>query len=105
MPEPLRYRPLCVCDPATMSRSDIVPVALSGYRNFRRVTNPGTSTNKAKLVYNENQNWYFFPEMAPNEVMVFKQWEFFKGRDDEPDAPEKTCFHTAFNHPDTKEFD
>ena len=43
--------------------------------------------------------------MESNEVMIFKQWEFFKGRDDKPDIPEKTCFHTAFNHPDTTEFD
>ena len=72
MQDPLRYRPLCFCDPATSSRSDVVDVALSGYRNCRRVTNPGTSTHKAKLVYNENQKWYFYPEMKPNEVMAFK---------------------------------
>ena len=35
MDEPLRYRPLCLCDPKSMDRKDVVNIALSGYRSCR----------------------------------------------------------------------
>ena len=33
MEGPLRHRPLCLCDPATNSRSDVVDISVSGSRN------------------------------------------------------------------------
>ena len=36
--------------------------------------------------------------------MAFKQFQFFKGVDDLPNAKEETCFHTAFDHPSTPWF-
>lgn len=50
------------------------------------------------------QKWYYYPEMTNDEVLVFKQYECFKGIDDVEDAPLKTCFHTAFNDPQTPWF-
>lgn len=40
--------------------------------------------------------------MTNDEVMVFKQFEYFKDIDAE-DKKERTCFHTAFDHPSTTE--
>ena len=41
--------------------------------------------------------------MTNDEVMVFKQLEYFKDVDNIPNAPERTCFHTGFDHPSTTE--
>jgi hypothetical protein len=38
--------------------------------------------------------------MTNDEVMVFKQFEYFKGIDKD-ESKERTCFHGAFEHPST----
>ena len=75
-------KPLTVCDPNTVDRKDIVPTALVGFPG----TKDGADTSQSSLKYNPNQKWYYFPEMTNNEVMVFKQFEYFKERDNVPDA-------------------
>lgn len=40
--------------------------------------------------------------MTNDEVMVFKQFEYFKEVDANEET-ERTCFHTAFEHPSTPE--
>ena len=40
--------------------------------------------------------------MTMNEVLVFKEFQAFKGVDESPHAPVKTCFNTPINDPNTK---
>ena len=40
--------------------------------------------------------------MTTDEVLVFKNFESFKGRD-EGSSVVRSCFHTAFTHPGTPE--
>ena len=86
--------PLTVCDPSTVSMSDAVPTALYGF------SKTGLPTSQLSLKAKEENKWYYYPDMRNDEVLVFKQFEFFKGVDDQEDATFKTCFHTAFKHPD-----
>jgi len=37
--------------------------------------------------------WYYFPQMAKDEVLIFKQW------DSDPLQAGRLCFHTAINDP------
>ena len=43
-------------------------------------------------VFNPRQRWYYFPDMTPDETIVFKAW------DSSPDAP-IGCLHAAFRDP------
>jgi hypothetical protein len=98
MEKPLQFKPLAVCDPTTVDRKDNIPTALVGYAS----TVNGADTSQGSLRYNPAQKWYYYPEMTNDEVMVFKQFEYFKGVDANEET-ERTCFHTAFDHPSTPE--
>lgn len=89
-------KPLAVCDPNTVDRKDHVPTALVGFP----ATKDGADTSQGSLRFNPNQKWYYYPEMTNDEVMVFKQFEYFKDVDAD-EKKERTCFHTAFDHPST----
>ena len=47
----------------------------------------------------------YYPEMTCDEVLVFKQFEFFKEIDEVPEPRQRSIFHTAFNHPGASFFD
>lgn len=53
------------------------------------------------LKYSDDHVYYYYPNMTNDEVLVFKQFECFKGIDDKPNAPLKTAFHTAMEDPET----
>jgi hypothetical protein len=89
---PLRHMPLALCAPASLERSDIVPM------DFIGIAPDGQTTHHLALRYNPAQRWYFYPEMTGDEVLAFKLCEFWK---DEPDARPQNCFHTAFVDPAT----
>ena len=61
-------------------------------------TPSGKPTNQLALRYGEGQRWYYYPEMTPDEVLVFKQFQCSK---DDPEPPLASCFHSAFELPDT----
>ncbi len=89
MREPIQHMPLCVCDPNTVERDDVVP---TGLLNF---TPTGKPSNQLALKYNPEQRWYYYPEMTCDEVLAFKNFLFFKG--EEPIL--QTCCHSAFEDP------
>ena len=95
MAGPLKSKPLVLCDPRTVSLSDVVPTSLVG---FSPVMLP---SSQASLKFHPRHKWYYFPDMTNDEVICFKQFECMKGIDDQPDAPYKTCFHTAIDDPTT----
>ncbi len=59
--------PLAVCDAATVSSRDFIPLET-------RLTVGVTSMSKGgyNLAYNPAHCWYRFPEMEPDEVLIFK---------------------------------
>jgi len=86
---PVQKTPLAVCDPCSVRMEDIVPVNVCrdtmGYIKM------------LDIAYNEDQRWYYYPDMTVDEVLVFKTFQYFKHQS----GPElNTCFHTAFQHPD-----
>jgi len=88
MQGPVRKTPLAVCDPASVKMQDIVPV------NVRR--DSLGYTKMLDLAFDEDQRWYYYPDMTVDEVLIFKSFQHFKSQA----GPElHTCFHTAFEHP------
>jgi hypothetical protein len=92
MSEPLRHMPLALCQPASLDAADIVPTQMIGIAPERN------TTRHLVLRFNPQQQWFYFPEMASDELLAFKLCEFWK---DDEDARPQNVFHTAFAHPDT----
>lgn len=92
MRKPLQHMPLSFCHPDSVGVEDLIPVGLLG------LTPTGEPTNQLGLRYTERQRWYYYPAMTPDEVLVFKQFQFSK---DDPKPLVTSCFHSAFEHPDT----
>jgi hypothetical protein len=51
----------------------VVPVGLVD------LTPTGRPSNQSSLRYDEQQRWYYYSEMAPDEVLVFKQFQSLSG--------------------------
>jgi hypothetical protein len=92
MDGPLKHMPLALCDPTSIDEADIIPTALEG------IAPGGALTYHVSLAHNENQRWYYYPDMTPDEVLVFKLFQLKK---DERSQPYRACFHTAFEDPTT----
>jgi len=90
MPGPLKHLPLALCDPNSVEHDDIIPTALEG------IAPNGGLTYHVSLVHNERQRWYYYPDMQPDEMLVFKLFELMR---DDADQPWRACFHTAFEDP------
>jgi len=90
MAGPLKHMPLALCDPTSIDHADIIPTALEG------IAPGGALTYHVSLAHNSDQRWYYYPDMTPDEVLVFK---LFQLRKDEPSQPYSACFHTAFEDP------
>ena len=86
---PVQHMPLCVCDPNTVNQDDVVP---TGLVNF---TPTGKPSNQLALKYHPEQMWYYYPEMTCDEVLAFKNFQYFKGQE----AVLQTCCHSAFEDP------
>mmetsp|Transcript_27287 Transcript_27287/g.39063 ORF Transcript_27287/g.39063 Transcript_27287/m.39063 type:complete len:493 (+) Transcript_27287:86-1564(+) len=99
---PLRSKPLAVCDPDFVNTDDTVHTGLDaavvgGIK--------GKQTDQMALKYNSQHQWYYYPNMTDDEVLVFKQFEVWK---DDPMSkrekmPVRGAFHTAFDDPNTPE--
>jgi len=90
MAGPLKHMPLALCDPTSLDQADIIPTALEG------IAPGGALTHHVSLAYKEDQRWYYYPDMTPDEVLVFKLVQLKKG---EQSQPYRACFHTAFEDP------
>jgi len=95
---PLLNKPLAVCDPKSVKNSDTVHTGLDAhlYGGIK-----GKTTDQMALKYNPVQQWFYYPAMNDNEVLVFKQFEIWK---DDPkqreEMPIRGCFHTAIDKSD-----
>lgn len=87
---PLRDQPLALCDPTSAKFEDVVSKFTHGYIEGGAYT--------FDLKYNKGHIWYYYPEMMLDEVLVFKQFQYFKNQA----GPElNTCAHTSFRDPTT----
>ena len=90
MAGPLKHMPLALCDPTSIEAADIIPTALEG------IAPGGGLTYHVSLVRNEGQLWYYYPDMEPHEVLVFKLFQLMRNVEDQP---WRACFHSAFEDP------
>ena len=90
MAGPLKHMPLALCDPTSIEAADIIPTALEG------IAPGGGLTYHVSLARNEGQLWYYYPDMEPHEVLVFKLFQLMRNVEDQP---WRACFHSAFEDP------
>ncbi len=94
MDGPLLHMPLAVCDPASVVADDVIQFAMKG------IAPEGRITHTMGLRYSPDHLWYYYPEMTGDELLAFKIFQSMKA-DGGPRLA--TCFHSAFEHPDTPE--
>lgn len=86
--KPVRNSPLAVCDARSVERGDCMTV------HFGESTLPRTNNDPAglNLAYNPNHRWYYYPDMQPDEALVFRLF-------DTADPDWHMTAHTAFVDP------
>lgn len=82
--------PLALCDGSTVDRAQMVPVDM-----YNAVGPNSTKKVGLNLPYSADHRWYYFPEMTPNEVLVFKQY------DSDASVTQRTP-HSAFVDPTSR---
>jgi len=90
MREPLKHKPMAFCDPNTVAAEDVVL--------YRSLNTPYGGV-AGRLKFNPKHEWYYFPDMTTDEVVVFKVYEHWKA---DPGANLRqfpAVFHTAFDDP------
>jgi hypothetical protein len=93
--EPVEEKPLAFCDGASLDFADLVPVRF----DIRQTGEPNDHhypvIDYFHLAFNPAHRWYYFAQMQPDEVVVFKQWDTRKG--------EVMCVpHSAFVDPSSQ---
>ena len=91
---PVLMMPLAVCDMNSVSPDDIVfgdGMNTSNIKQYTKVVDQ-------RLIHSPRQRWYFFPEMEPDEVLVFRQYDT---RQEELNM--RTVFHQAVVDPTSRE--
>jgi len=86
--KPVRSAPFALCDASTVAAADLCDSEVRG-----GLGDPNRPTLYGYAVaFNENQRWYYVPEMRPDEVFAFKLF------DSDASAVQWTA-HSAFRHP------
>lgn len=83
---PVARSPLALCDARSVAPRDLVPTE-------RR--HPDRVGETYHLTYNPGHRWHYYPDMQPDEALVFKCY------DSERDRPARFTPHSAFDHPGT----
>jgi hypothetical protein len=88
--ERVERSPLAVCDGSTIAPTDLVPWEI------RRPVGPRLVLARTgyQIGYSDGQRWYYYPRMAPDEVLLFKLC------DSDPAAVQHVA-HSAFADPTT----
>ena len=87
---PLRHMPLALCEPGSVLPEDCVPVRYLG------ITPTGRPANQLCLRFQPTQRWWYYPDMTSDELLAFKLFQTFKGREG---PTVDCCFHAAFEDP------
>jgi hypothetical protein len=81
---PVESHPLAICDAQSVSPESLVV-------NERHY--PGRVGQTYAITYDPGQRWYWFPQMRPDEALVFKVYESLR------DGRARWTAHTAFADP------
>ena len=84
---PVRVAPLALLDGTSLTREDLVPCD---------IVYPDRRGEIYEVRHNPAHQWYYFPEMSRDEVILFK------GYDSQRDGRVRFSPHTAFQHPASK---
>jgi hypothetical protein len=83
---PVLDAPLALCDARSVTAEDLIAADV----------HYATRTGEIYLVaHSPRHRWFYFPEMQPNEALVFKQF------DSDFSVGARFVPHAAFDHPDT----
>ena len=89
-PETVRMMPLALCAMRSVKPADIVFGDGQNTGNIKQYT----KVVDQRLIHGRHQRWYYFPHIAPNEVLLFRQY------DTRQEALNlRTVFHTAVYDP------
>jgi hypothetical protein len=83
---PVLRAPLALCDARTVAPEDLV----AGERRAK-----GRIGEIYQAVFSPDHRWYYFPNMRPDEVLVFKTF------DSATDGRARLAIHSAFDDPNT----
>tara|TARA_B100001013_G_scaffold299043_1_gene200077 strand:- start:270 stop:812 length:543 start_codon:yes stop_codon:yes gene_type:complete len=91
--EPIEMMPLAVCDMRSVDPNDIVFGDGMNTGNIKQYT----KVVDQRIVYSPEQRWYYFPDMSPEEVLIFRQY------DTRQEALNmRTVFHQAVVDPNSR---
>lgn len=86
----VQMMPLAVCDMRSVRPDDIVFGDGQNTGNIKQYT----KVVDQRLIHGPHQRWYYFSDIAPDEVLLFRQYDT---RQEEPNL--RTVFHTAVEDP------
>ena len=86
MLNPVLSSPLAMCDAQSIATEDLIPTVRP---------HPNRLGETYHLTYNPDHRLYYFPDMQPDEAIVFKCY------DSKTDGRARFSAHSAFDHPDT----
>ena len=88
--KPVENSPLALCDKNSVEREDFLDVY------FMSPDGKSKSPAGLNLAYNPKHRWYYYPDMRPDEALVFQLL-------DTRDAAWRMTGHTAFSDPTSRE--
>ena len=91
-PETIRMMPLAVCAMRSVSPEDIVFGDGQNTGNIKQYM----KVVDQRLIHSRHQRWYYFPNMTPEEVLLFRQYDTRQEL-----LNLRTVFHTAVPDPTT----
>jgi hypothetical protein len=92
---PVEQRPLALCHARSVQRDDLVPAFYDGRFPGMPASEYYPAIAYFHLAHNPEHRWYYFPDMQPDEILVFKQWD-----SDESNA--RCVPHSAFVDPTSR---
>lgn len=87
----IKVMPLSLCDPASVDPNDMICADSWNQTKHRN------RLVSYRLAFNDHQRWFYFPDMEPDEMLVFKQYDSMCTQ------PNLRCvYHGAIEDPETR---
>ena len=89
---PIQSMPLSLCAMDSVDPRDMI------YADSWNQTKHRRKLVSYRLAFNEAQRWYYYPDMQPDELLIFKQYDSMEA------SPNRRCvYHGAIDLPDTSD--